>query len=154
MTATWILVADAHRARCFEQTTPTAPLVELEDFVHHHMRSSNAGSADRRGDAGKGHGRTGHAGTQFEPKTDVEAKERSSFAHQLADYLNRGAAEKRCTSLALIATSPMLGTVKPLLSPAVLKLLQRSVATDLTHYQGQELQQRVQEALELPDGSV
>lgn len=150
MTTSWILVADARRARCFRQTGPTAPLEELEDFVRLHAHTSPS-SGDRTGDTGKGHGRTGHAGTQFEPKTDANAKERDSFAHQLAAYLNQGVADKRCTRLALLATSPMLGAIKPLLSPSAHKLLQHSVATDITHCQGPELQQRVQQALGLPD---
>ena len=147
---TWILVADAHRARCFEQTALNTALTELADFVYPHSRVTHEGSADRSGDAGKGHGRTGHAGTQFEPQTEAGAKERDSFARQLADYLNQGVAAQRCSSLALIATSPMLGALKPHLSSVAGKLLKRSVAMDLTHYQGPELQQRVQEALLAP----
>jgi protein required for attachment to host cells len=143
---TWILVADAHRARCFEQTALNTPLTELADFVYPHSRSSEA-HADRSGDVGKGHGRTGHAGTQFEPQTDAGAKERDSFARQLGEHLNRGAAAQRCSSLVLIATSPMLGAIKPHLSSAAAKLIKRSVALDLTRYPGPELQQRVQQAI-------
>ena len=141
MTTTWILVADAHRARCFAQTSPSAPLKELYDFVR---PQAHSGGDD------KGHGRTGHAGTQLEPATDAAAKERQRFAHQLAEYLNRGVDARQCASLALIATSPMVGAIKPLLSPAAHRLLQRNAAIDLTHYQGLELQQRVQEVLGLP----
>ena len=150
MTNTWILVADAHRARCLEQTAQNAPLIELADFVHPHAHMTSETSPDRTGDAGKGHGRTGHAGTQFEPKTEAGAKERHSFARQLADFLNQGVAKQRCDRIALIAPGPMLGELKPLLSPAADKLLHRSVATDLTHYQGPELKQRVQHALSPP----
>jgi protein required for attachment to host cells len=150
MTKTWILVADAHRARCFEQDASNTPLNELADFVHPHAHMTSETSADRTGDAGKGHGRTGHAGTQFEPKTEAGAKERNSFARQLADFLNKGVAEQRCSSLALIASSPMLGELRPLLSQAADKILHRSVAADLTHYQGAELKQRVHEALSPP----
>lgn len=64
--------------------------------------------ADRVLDRRKGHGRTGHAGTQFERHTPAQAKERDSFARQLADYLNEGVAAKRCNGLVLIASSPML----------------------------------------------
>ena len=155
MTKTWILVANASRARCFERDALSAPLNELADFVFPHTRlggeaTGEATDGDISGDAGKGHGRTAHAGTQFEPRTEASAKDLNSFARQLADFLNKGVAAQRCDKLALIAASRMLGELKPLLSPAAEKMLQRSVAVDLTYYQGAELRQRVNEALSLP----
>lgn len=151
MTKTWILVANAHRARCFERDAANAPLNELADFVYPHVRlGGEAPEGDISGDAGKGHGRTGHAGTQFEPKTEVSAKELNSFARQLAEFLNKGVAARRCDAVALIASSPMLGELKPFLSPAADKILHRSIASDLTHYQGAELKHRVNDALSPP----
>lgn len=149
MDKTWILIADAHRARCFERHAKDHSLTELADFVS--PKTSIAGGGDLTGAAGKGHGRTAHAGTQFEPHTDVGAKERGSFARQLADYLNDAIAAQRCNALVLIATSTMLGDLKPCLSPAASKALKRSVASDLTHYTGPELKERVNQALALPD---
>ena len=152
MEKTWILIADARRARCFERHAPDHSLTELADFVHPHKNMVSAASADDpTGAAGKGHGRTGHAGTQFEPHTETHAKERGIFARQLADYLNQGVAGQRCNGFVLIASSPMLGELKPCLSSAAEKVLRRCVARDLTHYQGAELKERVNHALELPD---
>ncbi len=59
------------------------------------------------GAAGKGHGRTAHAGTQFEPHTEPHAKERAVFSREIADYINDAVAARRCTALVLIATSPI-----------------------------------------------
>lgn len=153
MDTTWVLVANAERARCFQRDAASHALTELIDFVHpqaHLGGEAQAGGA-LTGAAGKGHGRTGHAGTQFEPQTPAQAKERDSFARQLADYLNEAVAAKRCTGLVLIASSPMLGELRPALSTAVQKVVQRSVASDLTRYQGPELKKRVDDALQLPD---
>lgn len=152
MEKTWILIADAQRARCFERHAPDHSLTELADFVHPHKNMvSEASADDLTGAAGKGHGRTGHAGTQFEPHTEAHAKERGSFARQLADYLNEGVAGQRCNGLVLIASSPMLGELKPCLSSAADKALRRCVVSDLTHYTGPELRERVNHALQLPD---
>jgi protein required for attachment to host cells len=140
MEKTWILIADAHRARFLERHAPDHSLTELADFVFPHTD-----------DVRQTHGRTGHAGTQLEPHTQTQAKERSSFAQQLADYLNAGVAEQRCKSFVLIASSPMLGELRPHLSSAAAKSLRRCVASDLTRYQGAELKERVNHALELPD---
>ncbi|MFZ2387199.1 MAG: host attachment protein [Polaromonas sp.] len=152
MEKTWVLIANAERARCFERHATDHSLTELIDFVH--PLASLGGAAaegDLTGAAGKGHGRTGHAGTQFEPHTEAHAKERASFAKQLADYLNEGVAGQRCNALVLIATSPMLGELRPFLSKAADKLVRAGVASDLTLYQGPELKKRVDDALRLPD---
>lgn len=152
MEKTWILVANARRARCFERHARDLSLTELADFVHPQTHlPSEAGAGDLTGVAGKGHGRTGHAGTQFEPHTEAHAKARGSFARQLADYLNGGVAGQRCNGLVLIASSPMLGELRPCLSSAADKALRSCIASDLTHYQGTELKQRIDHALRLPD---
>lgn len=148
---TWILIANAERARCFERHADRS-LTELIDFVHPQASlEGQAGGGDLTGAAGKGHGRTGHAGTQFEPHTEAHAKERASFSRQLADYLNNGVTQQACHALVLIASSPMLGEIRPCLSPAAAKLVKRSVVSDLTRYQGPDLRQRIDDALQLPD---
>lgn len=152
MEKTWILIANAERARCFERHAADHSLTELIDFVHPRLSlEAQAGGGDLTGAAGKGHGRTGHAGTQFEPHTDARAKERASFARQLADYLNEGIAGQQCHAIVLVATSPMLGEIRPCLSPAADKAVKRSLASDLTRYQGPDLKQRIDDALLLPD---
>jgi protein required for attachment to host cells len=156
MEKTWILITNAERARCFERHATDHSLTELTDFVHPYPYPrtniiSETSSGDRSGDADKGHGRTGHAGTQFEPQTEDHAKERGIFARQLADYLNKGVAEQRCNALVLIASSPLMGELRPCLSAAAHKALRRCVVSDLTHYTGPELKERVDHALQLPD---
>ena len=154
MEKTWILVANAERARCFERQAKDHSLTELADFVHPYPQTNTVSATspgDRSGDAGKGHGRTGHAGTQFELHTEPHAKERGIFARQLADYLNAGVAEQRCSGLVLIASSPMLGELRPLLSGEASKVLRNCVTSDLTRYQGSDLKERVDHALRLPD---
>ena len=152
MNKTWILVANSHRARCFERHAVDHALTELADFVYPKYQPSNDPSAgDLTGLAGKGHGRTGHAGTQFEPKTEDQAKERLRFARNLANYINEGVTGQRCSEIVLIASSPMLGEIKPLLSSTAGKALRTCVASDLTRYTGPELKQRIDHALRLPD---
>ena len=152
MEKTFVLIANAERARCFERHATYHSLNELIDFVH--PQSSLTGMAsggDLTGEAGKGHGRTGHAGTQFEPRTDDHAKERAKFAKQLADYLNEAVSANQCHALMLIASSPVLGELRPCLSPAADKLVRRCVTSDLTRYHGPELKERVDHALQLPE---
>ena len=106
MRTTWILISDAHRARCFERDNASQSLTELADFIYPQKTVAQVASGgDLSGAAGKGHGRTGHAGTQFEPKTDEQTKARGSFAHQLAHYLNQAVAAHECPAIVLIAGS-------------------------------------------------
>ncbi|MDP1528007.1 host attachment protein [Rhodoferax sp.] len=151
MEKTWILIANSERARCFERQPSDHSLTELTDFVFPHASlGGQAGGSDLTGAAGKGHGRTGHAGTQFEPKTQVDDKARTNFARQLADYLNDAVAGKRCSSIVLIASSKVLGEIKPLLNLAASNALAHSIASDLTQFAGPELRKHVDRALELP----
>lgn len=152
MEKTWVLIANAERARCFERHGKDQSLTELIDFIHPHTSiTSKENGGDLTGAAGKGHGRTAHAGTQFEPLTEAHAKERASFARQLADYINEGVAGRHCDALVLIATSPMLGELRPYFSSASDKVVKRCVASDLTRYHGPELKNRVDDALRSPD---
>jgi protein required for attachment to host cells len=149
MQKTYILIADAHRARCFERLAAGHALVELADFVSPHVRlDAQASVGDMSGAAGKGHGRTGHAGTQFEPHIAASDQDRVQFARLVAQYLNTAVMEHRCESLVLIATSPMLGDLKPLLSPVATKAIHHTVARDLSHFTGRDLAERVNHALE------
>jgi len=151
MEKTWILVSDARRARCFERSGSHAALSELQCFVYAQERHAGAPpSGDVSGDAGKGHGRTGHAGTQFEPRTQSRTLERREFARQLAQYINQGVAKRQCASLVLIATGPMLGELRPCLSHDAEKILKTCVASDLTRYQGEALRERIDDALKIP----
>ena len=152
MDKTWVVIADAQRARCFERHGAHHPMTELAGFVHPHPSLIGlAEGGDLTGAAGKGHGNTGHAGTQFEPHTDAHAKARARFANELAVFINKGVSTQQCNSLVLIAPGPMLGEIKPFLSPAAHSILTRSVVSDLTHYTGLELARRVGLALALPD---
>lgn len=151
MEKTWILIANAESARCFERHGPDHALTELTDFAHPHaILSDKLGKGNLTGAAGKGHGRTAHAGTQFEPHTEPRAKERAIFSREIASYINEGVAGQRCTALMLIATSPMLGALRSCLSSASEKLVRGSAASDLTIYVGAELKKRVDDALQLP----
>lgn len=151
MKKTWVLIANGERARCFERNAQDHALAELADFIHPHLSlGGTASGGDLTGAAGKGHGRSGHAGTQFEPHTEAQDKAQASFARQLADYLNEGATTQRYDALVLIASSPMLGELKPCLNQAAQNALERTVPSDLTKYTGPTLKERVDHALQLP----
>jgi len=151
MTKSLVLVANARRARCFERDGAGSDLAELVSFVHPQERhAGRAAAGDVSGDAGKGHGRTAHSGTQFEPRTSVRMAERQEFARELAKYVNDAVAGRKCDSLVLIATGPMLGELRSCLGNAARKVLKASFPSDLTRLQGRKLSARIDSALGLP----
>ena len=146
MTRTWVLIADSHRGRLFERQERGHALVELADFVY--PNDSALGGGHQESSLSKGHGATGHAGTQFEPQTSPQAKDRRMFSQLLAAHLNEGVASQQCGALVLIAPGPMLGDLRPRLSVSAGNALRHTVATDMTHFDGRELQHRVDQALQ------
>ena len=150
MKKTWILIANCEKARCFERRNPGRSLTELAGFMHPHTTLAEPTSgADLTGATGKVHGRSARAGRQFEPHADWHAKERSDFAQLLADYLNHGVTDQRFDQLVLIAPGPLLGALRPCLSPGADAILCLSIVSDLTQYQGAELKQRIDQAMRL-----
>lgn len=79
MDTTWILIADARRARCFERHAADRTLTELTDFIYPHTDlKSQAEGGDLTGAAGKGHGRSAHAGTRARNFSPIPKKRRRS----------------------------------------------------------------------------
>lgn len=152
METTWILIANGQKARCFERSASNHALTELADFVYPNDKlSGQIGNTDLTHSADKGHGRTAHAGTQFEVRTAAQNKSRNSFAKELADYLDDAVSSKRCTAWVLIAGNPMLGAIRQHLGTHAAQALKQCVARDLTQLGGTDLKLGVDRALSLPD---
>jgi protein required for attachment to host cells len=149
MNKTWIVLANASRARVLAREAKDGRLEELADLVHPQSREKvGALTADREGHAQKAHGDPGHAGTAFQPHTDPRQKEHATFAVEVARYLEDAAVQGRCPGLVLIASDPFLGVLKSHLGDAAKPLVQATLPRDLTTYAGPELARRVTEALD------
>lgn len=148
MQDTWVMVANAARARCFERHAADGTLRERADYVHPQSRqkgidlgSDRGGHVDRDSRAGAG------SGTPLGARTDPREKEHDSFARQLAKVINDAVAGGRCGALVLVASNPFLGELKSHLGPHAERLLQAAIPTDLTSFEGSELQRRIDRAL-------
>ena len=144
MKPTWIVVANASRARCFERDDNDAPLRMLTSLEH---PQSRARDADLTG-SGLGHGL---GAATYVPRLDPKDKEHDQFAKEVADYLNAGIAAQACGALVVLASNPFLGEIKNRLSRQANKALHAAHACDLTSYEGRELQKRVNAALNVPE---
>ena len=146
MDRTWIVVANAARARLCEFDPRDASLTELADFTHPASRQKGTDLASDR----PGHAEKGQASvrTSFEARTEVHHKEHANFAREIARHLDLAVAEGRCPKIALVASNPFLGELRVQLGGVAAKTVVATSATDLTHCALPELTQRVRALLE------
>lgn len=145
MKATWILIANAATARCFEKQAD-GKLGLLSSFAHPDSRKpgSTLGSGRPGHIEGEGHG-LGSA--SYQPRIDPKSWEHEKFAQELAAHLNTAVASQKFDRLFVIASNPFLGQIKAHLDAQASKRLAGGIAADLTSYEGRELKARVDEAL-------
>ena len=147
-TRTWILVANASKALCFERIDDKHKLnllTDLDDPLGR-AKSSELGD-DRAGYESMGVGRGSSA---YSPRTDAKRKEHESFARKLTQMLDEGVSEHRCDALMIFASSPFLGELKSHLGEQTSKLLKSAVAVDLTSFDRAEILRRIDETLQQP----
>lgn len=148
MNSTWIVLANAARARIFIRDPGSGHLKELTDLIHPGSREHGRDmDTDRPGHAQKSHGDAGHAGTAFEPRSNAQQREHAAFALELSRYLEEAAIAQRCGEIVLIASDPFLGEVKSRLGAGSRRMLRDSVPLDLTSFAGKELENRVSGAM-------
>jgi len=149
MKETWIVLANASRARILDREPDGGRLEELADLVHPQSREKGSGlTSDREGHAQKAHGDPGHSGTAFQPHTEPRQKEHAVFALEVSRYLEDAVTQGRCRGLVLIASDPFLGELKSHLGHAATRVLSATIPRDLTSFAGHDLARRVTEALD------
>jgi protein required for attachment to host cells len=135
--ATWILVADASRARLFEhhRAQRTFELVHEDDRPELRDREAMRDS-DR---PGRVHERSGQVRHGMEPPTPGSERVREDFARELVGRLHEGVTEQRFDQLVLVAPPTMLGTLRGLLDDALRERVSAELGKDLTKLPVHEL---------------
>ncbi len=148
MSKTWIVLANASRARICERDGQAGGLHELMDFVHTQSRQKGSELGfDQPGHVEHGMGSGLRGGTDLDPRTDPRKKEHERFAREIAQHLDKGVASRQCERIVLIASNPFLGEIKAHLGAATAAAVWVTAPSDLTALSGQELAQRVSELL-------
>jgi len=151
MKTTWIVLANAARARIFEARDPGAAPQEVQTLVHPASRAKGTALADDRpGHAERQATESGPGGTAYPPRTDVKSKEQHAFAREVAQLLHEAVGSRRCERLLLAASNPFLGELRAALSPAAAAAVAHSEAADLTALPVLELQGRLRDLLRPP----
>jgi protein required for attachment to host cells len=132
MANTWIVAADASRARVLQVAGPQR-LVEIDNLLNPDGRLEDREiNTDARGRFSGGH--TG--------EDDVGAAEHRTelFAKRLGDYLDKARTQQRYDELVLVAPPKFLGMIRKELGKEVEKLVADQVPKDLSWFNTRELE--------------
>lgn len=136
MTPTWILVANASRARLFANAGPKKGLTLVKEMRHPESREkASALVSDRPGhmqSAGNGHGTR-------QPRTDPKTNEARHFALELARELNRGRASGQVARLILVAPPAFMGLINEKLDGPTASLVSDRFEKDYTQSDEKDL---------------
>lgn len=141
MSSTWIIVADASRARLFEAGSSSSDIFETETLTHPEGRLHEQDlTSDLPGRAYDSSGEGRHAmGSSVEPKKH----EIEEFARQVASHLDKARTDNRLKDLILIAAPAMLGELRNALSAETKKLVGTEIDKDLTQHSLEDIQQHL-----------
>lgn len=145
---TWIVTADAGRARIFSESDPAQPLIEIEDRVNTAARMRTAEKyTDRPGptSAGQSIHNTGAAAPnkQYEPPITPEEHESESFAKDISGFLLKAQQEGLFQKLVLIADPKYLGVLRMFLDPHLKPLVKLEINKDYSHSSPQQLREQI-----------
>jgi protein required for attachment to host cells len=159
MQTTWIIAANAGRARFFSESDPAAPLQEIEDMVNDAARlrtsdintdregvTSAGGSSHNIGTQGAATSHNGKAGApnkQYQPAQTPEQHEAEKFAKDISHYLMQAQQDGRFKQIILAASPEFLGTLRLNLDPHIKAAIKLEVNKDYTHSNGQQLREQL-----------
>jgi protein required for attachment to host cells len=137
MPTTWIVAADASRARIL-QVADRERLVEVEDLVNPEGRLHNREiNTDAKGRFA-GPDRPGGHSSDDEERTVDHYNE--LFAKRVADYLEKARTDRRYERLVVVAAPKMLGQLRQELDKEVEKLLVGEVPKDLAWFNARDIE--------------
>ena len=139
MTTTWIIAADASRARILQVTDRAQQLAEIEDLLN------PEGRVHDRELISDAHPRFSGPGGGSAPGSDREetsAAEHATelFAKRVGDYLDKARTAHRYDRLHLIAPPRFLGQLRKALGKEVQKLVAEELPKDLSWLNARDLQ--------------
>ena len=136
MTTTWIIAADASRARILQVTDRGQNLSEIEDLLNPEGRAHDReliSDAHSRFSGTSGPGSDGEEMSATEHATEL-------FAKRVGDYLDKARTAHRYDRLHLIAPPKFLGQLRKELGKEVEKLVAEELPKDLAWLNAREIQ--------------
>lgn len=146
---TWILIADASRARLFASPKKGQPWKLVDEFDHPESRMKNRDiNMKEQGRTRQSFG-AGHR-PRMEPDTEPKEVEAEHFAHELVEKLSDGLTHKSYSSLALVAPPHFLGLLRSMLDDQASKHVVATVDKDYTDSDVRELAERLDDVVHAP----
>jgi protein required for attachment to host cells len=129
--STWIVVADAGRARIYthEGAGALQPVADGSFENPHAHEPTRALGTDKPGRSFESAGGARHA---EEPRIDWHRQAETAFAKKLAEHLEHSAAAKRFDRVVVSAPPPMLGDLRTMFGPQTRQRLAGELRKDLT----------------------
>lgn len=148
MDATWIVSANASRARFFSQLHSSDALEEINDMVNEATRLRTAETeSDKLGatSATKSMHNTGGAAPNknYEPHQTPVEHQTELFARDVAGFLQQGHQDGRYKQLSLIASPQFLGELRKFLDPQLGSLVNLEIDKDYTQFNARQLSEHI-----------
>lgn len=160
MQTTWIIAANAGRARFFSESDPAAPLQEIEDMVNDAARqrtsdintdevaptaaSNTSHGIGNNAPAGFDHNaKSGAPNKQYEPAQTPQQHEAEKFAKDISHYLMQAHQDGRFKQIVLSASPEFLGTLRLNLDAHIKAVIKLEVNKDYTHSNAQQLREQL-----------
>ncbi|HUB88104.1 MAG TPA: host attachment protein [Dyella sp.] len=126
---TWVLVADAAKARLFELAGKGTNLTEIACYTHPNGRAP--GCHPMHGRLPRTHESMGASRHAIEPKTTLKDKHAKEFADTLSNVVQHGRLQDLYDDLVLIAPPRFLGTLHECMDEQTLKRVVSELGNDL-----------------------
>lgn len=133
---TWILVANASKAKLYSNLGPKKGLQLLKEVEHPESRQKNAELVTDRAGFMQGSG-NGHGARQ--PATEPKQNEARSFAQELARELNHGRTTNQFNRAILVAPPGFMGLLNGLLDGPTSQIVSDRFEKDYTKANEKEL---------------
>jgi protein required for attachment to host cells len=160
MPTTWIITANAGRARFFAESDPAHPLQEVEDMVNSAVRlrvtetesdklgptAATNSSHNIGGTQGVGYAHNANVGAPnkaYQPAHTPAEQEAEQFARDISTYLLRAHQEGRFQHLVLSASPQFLGALRSFMDAHVKSLVKQELNKDYTHCNGPQLREQL-----------
>lgn len=145
---TWILIADAGRARVLENLGAGRGIAEVDGLASEANLPSTTHAivSDRQPRAMESSGPDRHP---IEPRTDPREKLKRGYLEMLANHLDERLAAGAFDRLIVVAPPPALGTLRAAFSEALKSAVTGELAKDLTKVPDHELGQHLVDLVRL-----
>ena len=148
MDATWIVSANASRARFFSQSKSSDALEEIEDMVNSgaRLRTSETES-DKLSSVNSGRGAfkagADAPGSAYEPHQTPVEHQTELFARNVAAFLLQAQQGSRFKHLCLAASPEFLGVLRKQLDPRLVSAVSLEINKDYTQLNAAQLREQV-----------